>query len=321
MLGVVVWPSAGPKKSGGGTTTTSPKGAGGFAVKTDIKSNPTKGMVVADSLTTVKSIPERLLPYVTQWGADPIWLGGKLRSLPTTSDFLNPGKVDSGLSMAEFPSQKGDEFVGVAAYDVGYDSDRRLWYCDIEVNPHEAYFPFIRLALARYHPKSVVDAHLSRIVTADFIQVTPDRSVTLSYDAADPRKVRVAVTGVTYRASAAGQFASEVELTVETATGPAGDLEWIPAEDSDTVSIDRLGGFGSKLWDGLWAGEIELPEPRGTMPMRLVVREFEVLLGDGSGPPAGFDTDGATLEEIQMAGMSNPELRRRLVYADVVEIG
>lgn len=319
MLGVVIWPSTGPKKSSSGSSSSG-KGAGSYATKTDIKSNPAKTMAIGDKLAVTKAVPERLLPYITQWGADPIWMGGKLRSMPQGSDFLNPDAADAGLSMAEFPSQKADEFVSVAAYDVGYDENRRLWYCDIEVNPHEAYFPFLRMALARYHPKSVVDAHLSRIVTADFIQVTPDRSVTLSYDAGDPQKVRVTVTGVTYRASAAGQFASEVELTVETATGPDGDLEWIPADDSESVSIDRLGGFGSKLWDGVWAGEVRLPEPRGTQPMRLVVREFEVLLGDGAGPPEGFDTDGATMEEIQMAGMSNPELRRRLVYADVVEV-
>ena len=317
-LGVVLWPSTGPKKG----ASSSPKGKGGpsaFASKTDGKSIPKSK---AGSLTSGggSDVPEKLLPYVTQWGADPIWMGGRLRSLPTTNDFLATDAVDSGLSMAEFPEQKSDEFVSVAAYDVGYDSDRRLWYCDIEVDPREAYFPFLRMGLARYQPKSVVDAHLSRIVMADFIQVTPDRSVTLTFDPSNPRKARVALTGVTYRASAAGQFASEVEITLETATGPDGDLEWIPAEGENSWGVDRIGGLGSKLWNGLWAGEIELPFDRGSQPARLVIREFEVLLGDGDTPPENFDIDGATVQEMQLAGSLNPDLRRRLVYADVVEI-
>lgn len=321
MLGVVVWPSAGSPKSKSGGGGKSSGGTKGFATKTDIKSKPSGGGISAAAITelTAKtSIPDKLLPYVTQWGADPIWMGGRLKSLPKIPDFLNPDATDDGLSMAEFPSKKSDEHVSVAAYEVGYDSERRLWYCDIEVNPHEAYFPFIRLGLARYQPKSVLDAHLSRIVMADFIQITPDRSATLAFDTGDLRKVRVSVTGIAYRASAAGQFPSEVEITVETATGPIGDLEWIPAEDFDTVALDRLGGLGQKMWDGLWTGEVTLPHDRGSQPMRLVVREYEVLLGDGTKLPDGFDLDGATMDEIRNA--PEPELRRRLVYADAIEI-
>ena len=319
LLGVVVWPSTGPKK-GASSSPKGKKGPGSYKSKTNSKSMPSMSKMGLTTKGGGKEVPERLLPYVTQWGADPIWMGGRLRSLPNTNDFLAADAVDSGLSMAEFPGQGSDEFVSVAAYDVGYDKERRLWYCDIEVNPHEAYFPFLRLALARYQPKSVVDAHLSRIVMADYIQVTPDRSVTLTFDPSDARKVRVALTGVTYRASAAGQFASEVEITVETATGPDGDLEWIPADGNNSANIDRISGIGSKLWDGLWAGEIKLPFDRGSQPARLVIREFEVLLGDGSSPAENFGIDGATMEEIQMAGALNPDLRRRLVYADVVEI-
>jgi hypothetical protein len=270
------------------------------------------------TLTAKEQIPDKLLPYVTQWGADPIWLGGRLTSLPKMTDFLHADATDEGLSMEEFPSKKGDEFVAVAAYNVGYDQDRRLWYCDIEVNPHEAYYPFLRLALARYHPKSVVDAHLSRIVMADFIQVAPDRSATLTFDSSDPRKLRVTVTGVAYRASAAGQFPSEVEISVETGSGPEGDLQWIPADNFDEVRLDRIGGLGQKLWDGVWGGEVLLPAARGSMPMRLVIREYEVLLGDGTLLPPGFDVDGATLEELRKA--PKPELRRRLVYADAIQV-
>ena len=318
LLGVIVWPTSGGKKTSAGGKTSVGGGASKYAVKTDIKSKPVKGglMMGATNFVAEIGIPDKLVPYVTQWGADPLWLAGKLRSHPKLPDFLNPAATDTGLSMAEFPSQKSDEFVSVAGYEVGYDEERRLWYCDIEINPHEAYYPFIRLALARYHPKSVIDAHLSRIVMADYIQVTPDRSATITFDPSDDTNVRVTVTGLAYRATAAGQFPSEVEVTIETATGPEGDLEWVPADDSDTVGLDRIGGLGNKLWDGLWAGEVKLPFARGARPMRLVIREYEVLIGDGgfkAMPIEGDDVDSIMVGETT-------ELRRRLVYADAIEI-
>jgi hypothetical protein len=46
----------------------------------------------------------------------------------------------------------------------------------------EAYFPFVRLALARYQPQSVPDAHLSRVVLVDFAQLVPNRSASVTFD-------------------------------------------------------------------------------------------------------------------------------------------
>ena len=45
---------------------------------------------------------------------------------------------------------------------VAFDADRGLWYCDIEIDTEAAYGPFVRLALVRYQPHSIPDAHLSR---------------------------------------------------------------------------------------------------------------------------------------------------------------
>src|SRR5262249_55283222 len=60
------------------------------------------------------------------------------------------------------------------------DPERKLWYCDIEVDPGDAYYPFVRIALARYQAHSVPDAHLSRVVMTDFIQLAPDRTAEVS---------------------------------------------------------------------------------------------------------------------------------------------
>ena len=45
---------------------------------------------------------------------------------------------------------------------------------DIEVNTGESYYPFIRLALCRFQPKSLMNAHLSRVIQCDFAQIAPD---------------------------------------------------------------------------------------------------------------------------------------------------
>jgi hypothetical protein len=53
--------------------------------------------------------------------------------------------------------------------------ERQLWYADIEIDAGPSYLPFVRLALVRYQPTSLPDAHLSRVVLAEFVQLTPDR--------------------------------------------------------------------------------------------------------------------------------------------------
>jgi hypothetical protein len=69
----------------------------------------------------------------------------------------------------------GGGSVEIAPHDVHYDADRRLWYCDIEVNQGASYWPFIRLALARYQPVAIEGTHLSEVVLADFMPLAADR--------------------------------------------------------------------------------------------------------------------------------------------------
>jgi hypothetical protein len=156
--------------------------------------------------------------YVTQWGNDPIWSSPFVKGIaPKRSDFPRartapdatgawlppeaptaeadqrpgPFKV-TGLQP---PSPKGTSgFVEIAPHDVFYDAERRLWYCDIEVEAGNVYFPFLRLALARYQPISTPKAHLSNVVLADIIALTPDRWLNVT-PAESGGTVRVAVFG------------------------------------------------------------------------------------------------------------------------------
>ena len=133
-------------------------------------------------------------PFVTQWGRDPLRVSTQIATnSPRRSTFrlaLSKGPVTApgaGLPAEEgqlpntfqtrdltVPGQEGT--IAVAPHEVGYDKDRQLWYADIAVNiPRGSYFPFIRLAVARYQPNSVDGAHLSPAVTCDFMQISPDR--------------------------------------------------------------------------------------------------------------------------------------------------
>lgn len=167
--------------------------------------NEMLAVVLPPDNATTAEIDGPLKPFVTQWGTDPIWAGTNVKTpSPGLSSF--PGAVKAGpidpASLPEFvPAEEADlppgPFplsnlanptlpatsplrVNVAPHAVGYDEERQLWYCDIVVDPGKSYFPFIRLALARYHPVSAPRAHLSPIVTTEFLQLTPDRFATMS---------------------------------------------------------------------------------------------------------------------------------------------
>jgi len=166
-------------------------------------------------------------PYkhvVTQWGNDPIWSSNfvngpapKLGAFPlartgpdTTGKWLPPFAPATEADQPPSPFQTtglphpgmaspGDsgQLVDVAPHDVVYDPERQLWYADLEVNAGSSYYPMIRLALAKYQPVSVSGAHLSTIVLADVMALTPDRWLTIS-SGSSPVAHKVSVFGFTY---------------------------------------------------------------------------------------------------------------------------
>ncbi|SDP68653.1 hypothetical protein [Desulforhopalus singaporensis] len=299
-------------------------------------------------------------PYVTQWGMDPIW-----RSAPTprpwtpgVENFRNVHKTETDLTLEELP----DSSVAVAGYIVGewdsnnnltgFDEDRQLWFCDIEIDPGQSYFPFIRLALARYQPNSISwkglkpgDVKLSRVILADFAQLAPDRFASVTLQSGNILKVMVtgptfvesgvdvygppelnvqrqdvgskgetiqpgqrlkkgsAISGAKFskKAAAAPQGGGVVEVTLEMSTTDAGDaMGWVEVPNT-MVKLKRDGRSNS------WTGEVRLLEEPKDQSYRLVIREYELFLGGGSGHEQERSLRGAQIE-------------RRLVYADVLEI-
>jgi len=247
---------------------------------------------------------ERLARHVTLWGQDPLWKSAAVSSAaPPLDAFTLAETTESGLTLEEMPGIT----VAVAGHQVGYDENRQLWYCDIEIDPGEAYFPFVRMALARYQPMSVkgpqADVKLSGVVLADFAQLAPDRSATVVFDSRDQTKLTVTITGPTYAASDVGSGGSQMEVSVQKKLPKSsGAPGWMPASD-EVFTLQRQKGIRRMP---TWSGTVTLPAQRGSQRFRLIIKEYELLFTD--------NVQAGILTALRL------ETGRRLVYADALEI-
>ncbi|MFI9592812.1 hypothetical protein [Nonomuraea sp. NPDC052265] len=119
----------------------------------------------------------------TRWGADPVWSDTTVLPPPAPANFPGPVAAPAGLRLAE--SGEGRELVAaVAAYQPSYDAAKGLWFADVDVDlgaagRESAYFPYLRLALARYQPHALPGLELSSVVRAEFAQLVPGRTLTV----------------------------------------------------------------------------------------------------------------------------------------------
>lgn len=215
---------------------------------------------------------EILKKYTTEWGMDPIWNAEETAPL-RLSDFVDVFQSKPNLSLAEIASG----VVHVAGYKPGYDTSRNLWYCDITVDPTTAYYPFIRLALARFQPNSVKDAHLSTVVQTDFCQVVPHRTV--EYDLSQlsaANQFHVKVSGPAYfqrqfeRLGSPFFFAGVLK---QTHPGIDDELNW---EVLPGVTGNNLQPTQQDTAETIWEGDFVLP-PAAPRPLRILLLEAEVF--------------------------------------------
>ena len=262
---------------------------------------------------TKVDIPEEMITYVTQWGLDPIWLSAPTPSdnSPKPANFREPAIVMNGVSLAEVPVTQRFTVIG---YEPKYDEERQLWYCDIELNPGESYYPFVRLGLCRLQPNSLSkpetgeDVYCSRVTQSEFCQLAPDREATARVED-DRQSVTVQVVGHTYRTNATGQTGSEMEVTIEKRASGAGsdDLGWEPVV---TQRIDRLPAAD------LWGGLLKVPDSVDSVQYRVVIKEYEQFFSD----PLDTKERETSLGDKSGGGDVKMELDRRIVYADVLPL-
>ncbi|GAB4550930.1 MAG: hypothetical protein OHK0023_17440 [Anaerolineae bacterium] len=211
-------------------------------------------------------IPPAQQVILTHWTTNPTFGGELPTQAPLASHFLNTTPV-LDLGIPELPQLP----LGIAPYSVSYDAARTLWYADVTLDPLDAYFPLVRLALARYQPNSVAGAHLSPIVMSDYVPLSPDRRVEVVIGS-DKASLEVAIHGISY-AAGASLPKRHMDVRLERQRSDlVGDLAWETAAFTLTESVHT---------HTQWQGSLKLNEPYQAGKFRLKIIEAEPLADDG----------------------------------------
>ena len=163
----------------------------------------------------------------------------------------------------------------MAGHEVFYDEDRDLMYCDIDIDESgSAYMPFIRLALVRYQPNSLEDAHISRVILADYVQLSPDRSLSVVPVGRSLTDMVVTLSGLTYMRNTAGSGPGVARVFVEErdpTRGAADELGW--KEVAGPISLNPLPTQNPIF--AIWQRTVTLPSARtpATSASRRAVRD------------------------------------------------
>jgi hypothetical protein len=254
LLALVCWPGNVFRPSGGSGTYLRDKARQVWGTFRDQAARPPSQLP-----------PLELSGLYTGWGLDPIWQQDN-----TPLYFIPPGAFTNRL-LPDVPGVIPSQFqdgsvadpsglaVGLALYKPQYDETERRWFADIRIAPNDdAYFPFVRLGLARYQPNAIAGCELSEIVSTEFVQLIPERSCTITVVSAagrDHDELRVRINGPhsTGPADPERQNAvSRIVLRVDRATDRARDeaaRTWVPCRDisgAEEISLDY--DPGQRLW-------------------------------------------------------------------------
>jgi hypothetical protein len=241
---------------------------------------------------------------VSQWAGDPVFRqqGPAARGVLPLSDLLHltglddrvePGRPVAPPTLRPLVDRKGQPNVFVLAYQPEYSPERQLWFVDVALDPGTAFWPFVKLAVARYQPDSLPGLHLGPIAICDYAQLAPERTATLSRT--DETHVRIAVTGPVGHPR--DQIRSAVVLPADFLTHVArtrrmrARLERFDASVGTDLGWEVVGqwdlpilGVAGTVFS--WAGELPLPQPLaprtpGTgAEWRVTVEEWELLPAD-----------------------------------------
>ena len=259
------------------------------------------------------------LPFVTQWGRDPITLSSDIATNSPARKHFPLAKLKGPIdapganvpagegAIGDFPTTglqvpKQPGTFAIAPHQVGFDADRELWYADIVVDiPKGSYFPFVRLAVARYQPTSLewdakdgpapngdTDLHLSSPVTCDFMQISADRIAVL-----------VPIKGNAYRVVVFGDTSTDDGRPVEAKTKVQPNVIRVRTQVLD-AKVDPVAGWrdvdGKPQTD---VGPVVVTEKADTsvqaaksVAAGLAKRDIAAPMGTRGGPTAVAVSDG-----------------------------
>lgn len=253
------------------------------------------------------------LKFTSVWGSDPVYESAPVASGPFIHQFPLRTAVGDAVSLAEVAGEQ----VAVIGHRPEFDLERRLWFCDVQIDAGDSYTPMVQLALSRYQPHAVAGEHLSTVVKADFIQLLPRREATF---VATPDATAVVVTlagpvGVPLHARSLPNVASRVSASrlvqawlEKLPSGAASDLSWERVGASVTLPVTvTLAQLRRTRYDDVeWAGALPLPAERPAGERwRVRLTEYEKHVGDA--PQTVF------------AENARGRFTWRIVYSDTVE--
>jgi hypothetical protein len=220
--------------------------------------------------------------YESQWGEDPAITSA------ATGPALQPGNFELKVETPDMLTldEVGGGVCTVAAHEVKYDATQKLWYCDVRINPaagFPAYMPFVRMALVRYQPYSIPNAHLSRVAQADFAQLTADRTVSVT-PGAKAGEYNVSLFGIHAHVSQTGASGPwrRAEVQLERQNQAGSDFGWAPVGQPVPLTVF----FNPNLY----SGTVKIPAGQDPARYRLVFKEYEKLLADQDDRSPAFDT-------------------------------
>jgi hypothetical protein len=240
--------------------------------------------------------------HVSQWGADPVYLqqGPAFRGALPLVDFAHlvglddrhePARPVGPLRTTRLVDVAGRPQVGVLGYQPEYDAERQMWFADVAIDPGSAFWPFIRLAVARLQVNSLPDMDLSAVIHCDFVPLPPQRTATVSRP--DEQHARVVVTGPVGVPGGLGG-STFLQMVAASRTMRARVERRVPGVDTDlgwelvsSVDLPVLGLDGTTV---SWAGVLELPSalaparPGDDGALRVTLEEWERLPADPATP-------------------------------------
>jgi hypothetical protein len=264
---------------------------------------------------------KRIEPFITRWGLDPLApqfiefgnmpasaLRNRLRHRAQLSeepddtlavdvhhlqdvDTFEP-LVDLSL-LPDLPNLTGSDAMKavLALYRPRFNRASGRWFADIQMDPQYAYKPFVRLALARWQPHALhdgksMDLRLSRIVTSEFVQLLPGRSVTITPVASVKgwREYELAISGTMLDGRSGAK--TEWHVGIDQHHWDRAGGTWVPLEnqrDKDGVVVQ---GISTPLQrDGVILARVRVPDKVGAR-YSVVFEEIESLAG-ACAPSAG----------------------------------
>lgn len=228
----------------------------------------------------------------TQWTASP---GGFARE----ASFPDADHHRHGLRVP------GVGIASVAGHVPKYNADRKLWYVDLRIDPGpDAWWPFVRLALARYQPYSIDGCHLSEPILADYVQLPAPRKAHVVRGADGTVDIEVSGPTVIHQARNTQGLDDPIQLeaVIERYQGAddADDpLHW----QAVMAPLVLQRQYGADDSHGVWTGSMTMPG--GTGRLRLGLREYLYMRGD----------DASDRKPRPLS-----QLRRRLLYADGIDL-